>query len=70
MKTNDGAVLARGSWYSKKDCPNNPTKGLFCGYHIFEDTGSKPGLERGVRLVSAKCKHCGGLILDAPAINC
>lgn len=71
MNTNEGKVLAKGGWYSKRDCPDNPkTTGLYAHSHRLEDISSKPGnVKVGERLVTSKCRYCGGLVVDCPTIS-
>jgi hypothetical protein len=71
MNTNDKKVLSRGSYYSKRDCPDNPRpkKSLRAGAHFFVDVSRRPSGHPGESLITSRCKYCGGLIVDCPTIG-
>ncbi len=68
MKSNRNVIVAKGEWASDKlkklPCVESPR-----GKHQMQDVASKPGINRGERLVTSECKHCGCRIVDCPTIG-
>ncbi len=58
------SVISEGTGAYGQPCDKAPR-----GKHSFRDISSKPGRDKGERLVTSQCKYCDGLIVDVPTIS-
>jgi hypothetical protein len=59
-------IIATGGWKSGDPCDSDQSPR---GKHCMVDVSARPSGRPGERLVTSRCKYCGGLIVDCPTIS-